>query len=90
MSKAQKIKFSMVNFWSKMAKIYYSLPWQPFCFKRKTNLISLVYPTKHIIYQNLGEIAEIPCPTLFGGYVDRLLISVWCLEQDVEFDCIGS
>ena len=37
------------------------------------SLISLVYPTKHIIYQNLGEIGEMPCPTLFGGYVERLL-----------------
>ena len=37
------------------------------------SLISLVNPTKHIIYQNLGEIGEMPCPTLFGGYVERLL-----------------
>ena len=37
------------------------------------NLIFLVYPTKYIIYQNLGEIGEMPCPTLFGGYVERLL-----------------
>ena len=37
------------------------------------SLISLVYPTKHIIYQNLGEIGEMPCPTLFGGYVVNLL-----------------
>ena len=36
------------------------------------SLISLVYPTKHIIYQNLGEIGEMPCPTL---YVERLLIT---------------
>ena len=38
------------------------------------NLISLVYPTKYIIYQNLGEIGEMPCPTLFDGYVESLLI----------------
>ena len=38
------------------------------------SLISLVYQTKHIICQNLGEIGEMPCPTLFGGYVERLLI----------------
>ena len=37
------------------------------------SLISLVYPTKHIIYPNLGEIGEMPCPTLFGGYVEGLL-----------------
>ena len=37
------------------------------------SLISLGYPTKHIIYLNLGEIGEMPCPTLFGGYVERLL-----------------
>ena len=37
------------------------------------NLVSLVYPTKYIIYQNLGEIGEMPCPTLFGGYVERHL-----------------
>ena len=37
------------------------------------SLISIVYPTKHIIYQNLGEIGEIASPTLFGGYVERLL-----------------
>ena len=37
------------------------------------SLISLVYPTKHIIYKNLGEIGEIPCAALFGGYVERLL-----------------
>ena len=35
------------------------------------SLISLVYPTKHIMYQNLGEIGEIPCPTV----LERLLKS---------------
>ena len=65
----------MVKFLFKMAKIYYSLLWQSFCFEGKISFISLVYPTKHIIYQNLGEIGEMPCPTLFGGYVERLLIS---------------
>ena len=39
------------------------------------SLISLVYPKKHIVYQNLGAIGEIICPTLFGGYVERLFIS---------------
>ena len=39
------------------------------------SLISLVYPTKHIIYQNLGEFGGMLCPTLFGGYVERLLRS---------------
>ena len=39
------------------------------------NLLSIVHPTKHIIYQNLGEIGEMPCPTLFGGYIERLLIN---------------
>ena len=38
----------MVKFLSKLAKIYYSLPWQPFCFEGKMSLISLVYPTHHI------------------------------------------
>ena len=37
------------------------------------SFISLVHPTKHIIYQNLGEIGEMPSPKLFGGYVERLL-----------------
>ena len=59
-----------------MAKIYFSLPWQPFCFEGKICLISLVYPTKHVIYQNLEEIGEMPCPTRFGGYVERLLIGM--------------
>ena len=40
------------------------------------SLISLVYPTKHIIYQNLGEIGEMPCPTLFGGYVEISLLAL--------------
>ena len=48
------------------------------------SLISLVYPTKHIIYQNLGEIGEMPCPTLFGGYVERLLITP-PLETAISF-----
>ena len=39
------------------------------------SLIFLVYPKKHIVYQNLGAIGEIICPTLFGGYVERLFIS---------------
>ena len=37
------------------------------------SLISLVYPIKHIIYQTFGEIGEMPYPTLFVGYVERVL-----------------
>ena len=73
----------MVNFWSEMAKIYFSLPWQPLCFEGKMSLISLDYPTKHIIYQNLGEIGEMPCPTLFGGYGERLLSHKGPRQQNI-------
>ena len=63
--KLRKIKFSMVKVLPKMSKIYYSLPWQLLCFEAEMNDTSLVYPTKHIINQNLGEIGEMPCPSLF-------------------------
>ena len=49
------------------------------------NLISLVYPTKYIIYQNLGEIGEMPCPTLFGGYVERLLNTLSVFRCNGQF-----
>ena len=48
------------------------------------SLISLVCPTKHIIYPNLEEIGEMLCPTLFGGYVKRLLSSVDGYNKQVD------
>ena len=71
--KHRKSNFLWSNFCPKWPKIYYSLPWQPLYFEGEISLIFLEYPKKHIIYKNLGEIAEMPCPTLFGGYVERLL-----------------
>ena len=69
--KHRKSSFLWSNFCSKWPKFTIRCA---LCFEGKMSLISPVYSTKHIIYQNLGKIWEMPCPTLF---VERLLNNVF-------------